>query len=163
MIRRWHLLSTVIKKNKWKFGIEIGVLYGQNLAYLLRENSNLTMVGIDSWIATEEYSDQEIMNEYKASAYLLRDLYVGRLHLINASSRIAHTLIPDHYADFVFIDADHSYCAVKNDIKNYLPKVKENGWLCGHDYGRTSVRNALDKTLENVKYTGIDGVWYIEV
>jgi len=40
----------------------------------------------------------------------------------------------DSYFDFVYIDANHSYEAVLADLEAYAPKVKERGFLCGHDY-----------------------------
>lgn len=39
----------------------------------------------------------------------------------------------DKSFDLVYIDADHSYQNVSNDITAWLPKVKPNGVLCGHD------------------------------
>jgi predicted O-methyltransferase YrrM len=36
--------------------------------------------------------------------------------------------------DLVFIDGNHSYQCVKDDIHWYLPKVKQGGILCGHDF-----------------------------
>ena len=41
--------------------------------------------------------------------------------------------IVDESVDICFIDADHKYDSVIRDIKNYLPKVKSGGILCGHD------------------------------
>ena len=40
--------------------------------------------------------------------------------------------------DVVFIDADHSLQGVRRDIKNYLPKLKTEGFLLLHDYGPLS-------------------------
>ncbi len=41
---------------------------------------------------------------------------------------------PDKYFDFIYIDACHLYDAVKCDLRDYLPKLKETGLMCGHDY-----------------------------
>ena len=43
-------------------------------------------------------------------------------------------LFKDESLDAVFIDADHSYEAVKMDIQNWMPKVRKGGILAGHDY-----------------------------
>ena len=43
-------------------------------------------------------------------------------------------LFKDESLDAVFIDADHSYEAVKMDIENWMPKVRKGGILAGHDY-----------------------------
>ena len=36
--------------------------------------------------------------------------------------------------DFIFIDADHRYSQLSKDIKNFYPKVRHGGLLCGHDF-----------------------------
>lgn len=41
--------------------------------------------------------------------------------------------IHDESLDICYIDGDHKYTNVKNDIQNYLPKVKKGGILAGHD------------------------------
>lgn len=35
--------------------------------------------------------------------------------------------------DFLFIDADHSYDAVKTDWEQWFPKVRKNGYIALHD------------------------------
>ena len=44
------------------------------------------------------------------------------------------SIIPDNYFDMIYVDADHSFSAVVNDLMNSFPKIKHNGFLCGHDY-----------------------------
>ena len=44
------------------------------------------------------------------------------------------TSFEDNYFDFIYIDSCHLYESVKADLEMYLPKLKSNGLLCGHDY-----------------------------
>ena len=53
---------------------------------------------------------------------------------IRLPSTEASNLYADNSLDFVFIDANHSYEFVKDDIKHWYPKVKKGGILAGHDY-----------------------------
>ena len=43
--------------------------------------------------------------------------------------------VEDGSLSFVYIDADHSYEAVANDIMLWFPKVRRGGFIGGHDYG----------------------------
>ena len=38
--------------------------------------------------------------------------------------------------DIIFVDANHTYAAVLNDIKNAIPLLKEGGILCGDDLNK---------------------------
>ncbi len=51
----------------------------------------------------------------------------------------------DQSLDFVYIDANHGYSHVAEDIRLWWPKVKPTGVLCGHDYfSYGSVKKAVD-------------------
>jgi hypothetical protein len=39
------------------------------------------------------------------------------------------------YFNLVFIDANHMYESVVEDIAAWLPLIKDGGVICGHDYG----------------------------
>jgi len=41
---------------------------------------------------------------------------------------------PKQKYDLIFLDGNHTYPHVKQDIDKYLPWVKEGGYLCGHDF-----------------------------
>ena len=60
--------------------------------------------------------------------------YPGRAHLMEMTTHEAAALLPDESFDFVFIDADHSYEGVLEDIVDWKPKVREGGWILGHDF-----------------------------
>ena len=40
----------------------------------------------------------------------------------------------DGYLDFVFIDSNHDYKYVKEDIKEWSKKVRKGGIVSGHEY-----------------------------
>lgn len=58
----------------------------------------------------------------------------GFLDEMGRSAKQDMTLIPFLDADVVFIDADHTYESVKEDILTWLPFVADNGVMLGHDY-----------------------------
>ena len=55
------------------------------------------------------------------------------LHL-NIASTEASNLFPDNSIDFIYIDGDHRYEAVKADIRAFLPKMRNLSIIAGHDY-----------------------------
>jgi predicted O-methyltransferase YrrM len=64
----------------------------------------------------------------------LAESYQDRLIVLEMTTREASAKVPLSFLDFVFIDADHSYEAVKDDIACWAPKVRSGGWVGGHDY-----------------------------
>ena len=62
--------------------------------------------------------------------------------------------------DMVYIDGMHTYDAVVSDINRWLPKVKNGGYIAGHDcYGE--VKQAVNDTLGEVAEVFDDGSWII--
>jgi hypothetical protein len=81
---------------------------------------------------------------------------------IKSISWEAANLFEDNSVDFVFIDADHSYESVKKDIKNWLPKIKKNGIIAGHDFHAESVSSAVNELIADVQ-TAKGSVWYKKI
>lgn len=55
----------------------------------------------------------------------------------------------DKPIDLLFIDGDHSYEGVAEDIENWIPKVKKGGMVIFHDYGSwTGVTKAVNEAIE---------------
>lgn len=65
--------------------------------------------------------------------------------------------------DFLYIDGDHSYKEVKNDILNWLPKMKKGGLIGGDDYNWPGVEQAVMEIFDarSVQVTG--PTWYVEL
>ena len=59
------------------------------------------------------------------------------------TSKEASQIVEDESLDFIFLDADHSYEHVKQDIQLWLPKLKLGGIYCGHDLDHEGVDLAI--------------------
>jgi len=62
--------------------------------------------------------------------------------------------IPDNYIDYLYIDSNHSYEAVKNDLDLWVPKMKKNSIIAGHDYivaNNFGVIQAVNEYIKNTK------------
>lgn len=57
--------------------------------------------------------------------------------------------------DAVFIDADHSYEAVRRDLEVWMDRLKPGGIIAGHDIDRESVQRAVRELVGPVRTFGI--------
>jgi predicted O-methyltransferase YrrM len=60
--------------------------------------------------------------------------YKDKIKHLRMTSVEAAKYFDDGECDFIFIDAAHDYDNVKADIAAWLPKLKPDGILAGHDY-----------------------------
>jgi hypothetical protein len=69
--------------------------------------------------------------------------------------------IEDKSVDFIYIDGNHQYLSVKDDIMTWMPKIKDTGIISGHDYSWPTVKRALDECFgRNPDSVFEDGSWY---
>lgn len=114
-----------------------------------------TLTGIDPFLYDSESQDKnnviqwEQDNRYVRACQLMlskRGFIILRLTSLQAAA-----LFPDEFFDGVYIDANHKYEHVKQDITLWLPKVRKGGVLAGHDYWSLvdpEVKTAVDECLE---------------
>ena len=72
-----------------------------------------------------------------------------RVQFVCGASHVASASVPDNSLDLVFIDAQHTYENVKEDIHDWAPKLKDNGVMGGHDLydpAFPGVRKAVEET-----------------
>jgi predicted O-methyltransferase YrrM len=71
----------------------------------------------------------------------------------------------DKSLDFVFIDANHDFEFVKQDIESWLPKIKPGGYIGGHDYsesdGHKGVVKAVDEAFPEKEIIGTS--WLVKL
>lgn len=126
-------------------GAEIGVFIGDLSKRLLRR-SDLILNMVDSWTSHEmedRYAKSgdyhaKLSNDEQESYYQYTKNIVNfagsRANILRSASLEAADKFSDGSLDFVFIDADHTYEGVKEDIAAWYPKLKSGGVLSGHDY-----------------------------
>ncbi len=71
-----------------------------------------------------------------------------KVQMLVAPSIEAAALLRDGGFDLVFIDADHSYEAVRDDIAAWKAKVATAGILCGHDCESRATPAMLPRLME---------------
>ena len=67
----------------------------------------------------------------------------GRVDKLRLDARAAPARVADGSLALVYIDAAHEYEAVRDNIRDWLPKVTPDGFIGGHDY-TNEVRFIMD-------------------
>lgn len=122
-------------------GVEVGVLRGEFSLQILSTWEGSRLTSIDPWreFPSTEYLDvanvsQEIQQQnFEATLSRLRS-FGERSRILKTTSAQAATEFPDGSLEFVYLDAQHHYEAIRDDIRIWHPKVKAGGVLGGHDY-----------------------------
>jgi hypothetical protein len=133
--------------------VEVGVFGGESflsIEEICIENKN-KLYGVDLWEKIGDiYPNQNIGNIRKSLTIarqrleeIITQLGYQNIILKQMASRNAAKTFPNNDIDLIFIDADHRYSAVLNDLQSWLPKLKSNHWMLGHDYGRDDVKRAV--------------------
>ena len=132
--------------------VEVGVWKGRSMSAILdvcRANRN-RLYAVDTWkpdlrdAGYQEAAVRDILAVFKENLRLLG--HQATVEILQEDSAQACDHFADRSIDLVFVDADHSYEAVRKDLAAWLPKVAVHGVLCGHDYTtRPGVRRAVDE------------------
>lgn len=88
----------------------------------------------------------------------IKDAPIEKFCLLYCTSFQAAQHLSRHQVDVVFIDGNHDYQSVYNDIVTWLPRVKNGGMLCGHDESDKGVRRALEKLLPDYRKE-VGSIW----
>lgn len=131
----------------FKTGAEIGVQGGRYSDVLLKKIPGLKLYSIDVWEAKYKV--------YEERARKLLSQHPGSVIIKNWSIEAAKDFA-DNSLDFVYIDANHWYESVKQDLETWTPKVRPGGIVSGHDYvfnKRTvQVTRAVDEFVQLNNY-----------
>jgi hypothetical protein len=165
-VKRYDWLVDQIHKNQYQVGAEVGCAEGNTTVRLLQSCPQLRLYAVDLWGSQfgrySSYSQEiyrhwdfvRIMTQFTDRMYPYRDRVII---LRGCSWEMAEKV--EEPLDFVFIDADHTYTAVKKDVQAWGKVLRGEGLISGHDCNLEGVREALNEVLPGWKYTGVDNVW----
>jgi hypothetical protein len=127
---------------------EIGVDLGDFSEKILAFNRPRELHLIDPWTAasgeyrqrtTDDSDDSPRKLDTVARFALVRDRFAseiggGGVVLHRADSAVAAAGFPDDFFDWVYIDGNHSYEFVRQDLELYWRKLKRGGYIVCDDY-----------------------------
>lgn len=151
-------------------GVEVGSFKG-TYAKTILDNWAGKLYMVDVWrpLSEEEYDDSSNHKDHlDAYSETMNNIsgFEDRAFMLRMKSEDGSKLFNDNSLDFVYIDANHTYQAVKDDIEYWYSKVKIGGLLLGHDYipsdlykdGQKDIPLWLSSPTSESKYAGMFGV-----
>ena len=140
--KRAYILEQLSKNSKL---VEVGVWKGDFSKQILNISSPNLLVLVDAWtfddkvrgcapqVDGEEPLNQNFFDQAKKDTYNKFE-NIQNVHILDLNSLDASSNYEDNFFDYIYIDAEHTYEAVTNDLNVWYPKLKKNGTLFGDDY-----------------------------
>lgn len=156
--------------------VEVGVWRGDNARRVMMQTPGGTRVTlVDPWRVVDspeyrEYATKDAlasqldMDSYYREAIAKLKPWAKRARLLRMTSVDAAELCAGESFGLVFIDAEHTYDALRDDIAAWLPLVRDGGWIGGHDYGKDrfpGVTQAVDEAFGDRVVLGADSTWWV--
>jgi hypothetical protein len=164
----YGVFSAIIQENEYRNVAEVGIGYGTHAKYILKNNDVDKLHLVDPMISydNDTFSDDISKCETRVPGAKpfdeLHDLIREELEPWSSkyvwhrmrSLEITDLQIPDGSLDCVFVDGDHSYEAVKQDLPFWWRKIRVGGQMLGDDYWMEDVRRAVKEfaASSRIKY-----------
>ena len=129
-------MATLFKELGFKVGVEVGVRGGGYSMVLCRDIPGLKLYGIDPYEVHEGYLDHTLQSSLDNFEKEAREKLAPypTYEFIKKYSMDAVKDFENESLDFVYIDGDHSFETVTEDISKWGKKVRKGGIISGDDY-----------------------------
>lgn len=116
---------------------EVGVLGGDFSKHILSRTNPERLYLIDTfcsndWDSTKRFTTKNhedfIKNDFA------KEIEAGQVKMMKGLSWDLLDTFPNHYFDWLYIDADHTYNSVSRDLSFAINKIKEDGLIVMNDY-----------------------------
>jgi tetratricopeptide (TPR) repeat protein/predicted O-methyltransferase YrrM len=151
---------------------EVGVWLGRSIIFLAqlcqRLGKKVRFIAVDTFNGEPDQPEHaEVVKQHGGSikaafcANLLRCGVSESFQILDVTSLAASNDVESESLAFCFIDASHDYNSVKSDILVWLPKVRKDGILAGHDVQWAPVQKAVQDYLPDAKI--VPPVWMKQI
>lgn len=145
---------------------EIGCYTGESTKLFLKSGKIKTLYAIDIWedslgLFKKKWPNHSFSEVEKTFDKRLKNF--KNVVKLKMTMKEAENSLP--LLDFVYIDGNHHYEYVKEDIKVSLNKLKPNGIIGGHDYHYQSLGavKAINEILGKPDKVFSDGSWIVNL
>lgn len=156
----YGVFSNFIKEKKFKICAEVGIGYGFHAEEILKntELDKLYLIDPSRPYPNDQFSTdvtsnggfEDLVKNIKNLLIPYKERYTW---FRTPSLEITNDQIPDESLDAVFLDGDHSYQAVKQDLPFWWKKIKKGGYILGDDYAscHPGCKRAVNEFSKNMK------------
>jgi hypothetical protein len=146
--------------------VEVGTWTGSFSRRLLESTTCKKLYCVDPYKHFDDdiYPDainnhtQESFDQVYKSTQKSLECFGDRVEFIRLCSSEAVKFFENESLDFVYIDGNHDYKIVEEDIRLWYPKVKKGGYLCGDDiYSLDLSEHDSDNNVTRIWTRNIDG------
>jgi hypothetical protein len=137
--------------------VEVGVFVGSNICWLAQKceerEAYPDIWAIDLWQceeisqASKDHVGVQSNFEQAFEDNLERCEILPWIKVIKQDSLKAADYFRDKSIDFLFLDDDHTYPHTRDELVKWLPKMKKNSIIAGHDYPAPGVQRAVEEVL----------------
>lgn len=156
-IRKLREMVSSFNRLGYTTGAEIGVLRG-DFSQMVLDRWGGKLFLVDAWRHFDSgYEDGDNFEQARQDEnhdFVVRRFAERNVKIIREESVVASSRFGDGELDWVFIDANHCYEAVKADLYAWWGRVRPGGMVAGHDYldkhderGEFGVKRAVDEFL----------------
>jgi hypothetical protein len=128
--------------------VEVGTWQGEFTESILSKSDVTKVFCVDPYkhFSNGEYPDGmnnltqiDFDNLFSKTSSRLTSRFSNKVEFIRELSLDASSKFQDNSLDYVYIDGNHDYKYVLNDLKAWYPKIKVGGYLCGDDVYSTNI------------------------
>ena len=152
----YGVFSSLMKEYNSKTSVEIGCGYGQHSKQILQDTNVEKHYMVDQYKYYENdgfsegiknisvnLSIQEKFDEFCKMVQKEVRPFGSRVEFIRNTSIEASKQFDDESIDAIFVDANHEFKYVLEDLYAWWPKVKKGGFMAGDDYWMNDVKRAV--------------------